>query len=161
MLAIPAGDKTGMVGQYIMAKVPGLRLTEGMYTAFAFLSDTGEFVGGAVVSNFREGEYGNDCELSCAAETAMAFRPHVMRAVFTYIFNQLGCVRTTCITTKRNARTRAFLNGLGFVLEGNIRHGYDGRRTALIYGLLAKDCRYLEGRGDNGEEVGAERASAA
>lgn len=157
MLAVPAADKTEMVGQYIMHKVPGLRLVPGNYQAFAFLSDSGDFVGGAVVNNFRPGEYGNDAEIACAAETAMAFRPHVCTAVFTYVFTQLQCTRLTAITTKRNTRTRAFLEALGFRLEGNIRRAYDGKRDALIYGLLAEDCRFLAG-GLNGEE---ERASSA
>lgn len=150
MHTIPAGDKTNMVGQYLMEKVPGLRLTPEMYTAFAFLSDKSEFVGGCVVTNFREGQFGNDCEITCAAETPMAFRPHVFRAVFGYVFEQLSCVRLTAVTTTRNKRARTFLEAIGFVLEGNIRRGYDGRRNALVYGLLASDCRYLGSRGADG-----------
>lgn len=134
-----------MVADYISSKVEGnsLRFVPGQYQAFAFLSDTQEFVGGAVVSNFRQGEYANDCEISCAAETSMAFRPHVCAAVFAYIFVQLKCGRCTAITTKKNRRTRAFLEALGFVLEGCVRRGYDGKRDALVYGLLAEDCRFL------------------
>jgi RimJ/RimL family protein N-acetyltransferase len=157
MYTIPAGDKTEMVGQYIMHKVPGLRLVPGNYVAFAFLTNSDDFAGGAVISNFREGEYGNDCEISCAAETSMAFRPHVCTAVFQYVFQQLGCTRLTAITTKKNRRTRAFLERLGFALEGCVRRAYDGRNSALVYGLLAEDCRYLVGTsgGLNGEEVRA------
>lgn len=157
MRAIPAGDLTSMVGQYIMEKIPGLRLAPEGYAAFAFLSDKDEFVGGAVITNFRQGEYGNDCEISCAAETSMAFRPWVCTAVFQYIFVQLGCVRCTSITTKKNRRTRAFLKALGFALEGCVRRAYDGRNSALIYGLLVEDCRFLAGAGGglNGEEVRA------
>jgi RimJ/RimL family protein N-acetyltransferase len=156
MLAVPAGDKTGMVGQYMMEKIPGFKLEDGMFTAFAFLSDKNEFVGACTVSNFRQ----TDCEIACAAETPTVFRPHIMRAVFTYIFEQLKCVRCTSITTKTNKRARDFLTALGFELEGNIRLGYDGRRDALIYGLLASDCRFLAG-GLNGEEVGASSPNAA
>jgi RimJ/RimL family protein N-acetyltransferase len=164
MRAVPAGDKTEMVGQYIMHKVPGLQLIPGMYTGFAFLSDTNEFVGGAVVTNFRQGQFGNDCEISCAAETSMAFRPWVCTAVFRYIFVQLQCTRVTSITTKKNRRTRAFLERLGFALEGCVRRAYDGKRDALIYGLLAEDCRYLEAGasgGIDGEEVRASGTDAA
>jgi RimJ/RimL family protein N-acetyltransferase len=143
IIAIPADNKTAMVGQYIMEKVPGLRLTDGSYSGFAFVNENKDFIGGAVLSNFRAGEFGSDCEISCASESPMAFRPHVMRAVFTYVFVQLGCVRLTAITTKRNVRTRRFLEALGFRLEGCVRRAYDGKRDALIYGLLASDCRYL------------------
>lgn len=161
MLAVPAGDKTGLVGRYLMEKVHGLKLVDGMYQAFAFLSDTNEFVGGCAITNFREGEYGNDCEISVAAETSMAFRPHMMCAVFTYVFVQLKCTRLTCITTKRNKRGRAFIERSGFRLEGTLKRAYDGKRDALIFGLLRENCRYLGTGGSNGEEVGAEPAACA
>lgn len=143
IIAVPAADKTSMVGQYIMEKVPGLMLPEGKYAGFAFVNEDKDFIGGAVISNFRTGVYGNDCEISCASESPMAFRPHVLRAVFTYVFVQLQCTRLTSITTKRNVRTRRFLDALGFRLEGCVKRAYDGKRDALIYGLLAEDCRYL------------------
>jgi RimJ/RimL family protein N-acetyltransferase len=145
MLAVPAGDKADMVAAYISSKVEGSspRFAPGQFQAFAFLSDKQEFVGGAVISNFRRGQFSNDCEISCAAESSMAFRPHVCAAVFQYIFVQLECGRCTAITTKKNRRTRAFLEALGFVLEGCVRRGYDGKRDALVYGLLVEDCRFL------------------
>lgn len=138
MIAMPAGELTPMVGAYMAEKI-GMQLEPGMYSAMLIVNDQQDFVGGVVFSNFR----GRDCEISCAAETGMAWRPHVMRAVFTYVFKQLDCVRCTSITTKRNKRARDFLEGLGFRLEGNVRLGYDGKIDALIYGLLASECRYL------------------
>ncbi len=147
MFAIPAGPLTAQVGEYICSKVPGMTLKPGSFAAIAFLNDNKDFVGGAVFNNHRQNKYGNDIDISCAAETSMAFRPHVCKAVFSYAFEQLGCRRITAATTKRNVRTRKFLEALGFVLEGNIRHGYDGKRDALIYGLLVEDCRYL-GQGE-------------
>jgi len=147
MRAIPAGDKTDMVGQYMTEKT-GAVFQPGLFQAFAILNDDGEFVGGVVISNFRN----TDVESSCAAENSAVWRPQVMQAVFGYVFTQLGCVRCTSITTKRNKRARSFLEALGFQLEGNIRLGYDGQKDALIYGLLASECRYLAGV-HNGEEV--------
>lgn len=155
--AIPAGDLTPKVGEYVCSKVHGLRLDIGMYQAFAFVDQvTGDFVGGCVISNYRR----TDCEISCAAENSMAFRRHVMQAVFQYIFHTLGCVRCTSITTKGNKRARAFLEALGFELEGNLRRGYDGERDALLYGLLREDCRYLGAEG-HGEEIRTSSANAA
>jgi RimJ/RimL family protein N-acetyltransferase len=140
MIAVPAGENTGMVGQYLMEKIKGCTLAPGMYQAFALLNDAGDFVGGVAINNYRPN---NDCHITLAAETPLAFRPHVMRAVFTYIFDQLKCVRCTGVTTKRNKRSRAFMLHNGFELEGNIRRGYDGKRDALIFGLLRENCRYL------------------
>lgn len=145
MRAIPAGENTEMVGAYLKEKT-GADLAPGMYSAFAIMSDTEGFMGGVAISNFR----GIDCEITCASESPVAFRDSVINAVFTYIFVQLGCVRCTCATTKRNKRTREFLEALGFQLEGNMRLGYDGQRDALIYGLLASECRFLATGGTNG-----------
>lgn len=143
MIAVPAGDKTKLVCDYMTEKT-GAVFDVGLCTAFAILNDSGAFVAGVVLSNFRK----HDIEISCASETSMAWRPHVMTAVFEYVFTQLGCSRCTSIVTKGNGKCRTFLNDLGFNLEGNLRMGYDGTKDALIYGLLAAECRYLLGKDD-------------
>jgi hypothetical protein len=144
MIAAPAGGLTEMVGQYVMEKIPGLVLTPGMFQAFMIVNDEMDFVAGVVFTNFRSTDgVPTDIEISCATETAAAWRPDVCRAIFKYVFEQVGCVRCTSITVKGNRKARSFLEGLGFQLEGNVRLGYDGRRDALIYGLLRSECRFL------------------
>jgi hypothetical protein len=59
MIALPAGDLTSMVGQYVTEKT-GMELKEGTYQAFMVVNDNGDFVAGVVISNFR----GTDCEIS-------------------------------------------------------------------------------------------------
>jgi len=151
MIVLPAGAFTDKVGAYCMEKIPGLKLDPGMYSAFMVVDDKNDFVGGVVLTNFR----GTDIEISCAAETPMAWRHDVCKAIFKYVFEQLNCVRCTSITVKGNRRARGFLEGLGFQLEGNVRLGYDGTKDALIYGLLRSECRYLldEREPDHGEEI--------
>lgn len=129
-----------MVVQYMQQRT-GAIFDPALCVAFAILNDNDEFVAGVVLSNYRK----HDIEVSCATESSMAWRPHVMAAVFQYIFGQLGCVRCTSIVTKSNTKCRKFLDSLGFSLEGNVRLGYDGNKDALIYGLLAAECRYLVG----------------
>lgn len=150
MIAIPAGHLTEMVGQYLNEQT-GAEFAPGTYSAMMVVNDDKDFVAGVVFSNFR----GTDVEVSCAGETPAAWRPHVCRAIFQYVFDQLGCVRCTSITVKGNKRARDFLTRLGFQLEGNVRLGYDGRRDALIYGLLRSECRFLTDEGDtlNGQEI--------
>ena len=145
MIAALAGKHTDMVGQYVMEKIPGLVLTPGMFVAFMIVNDQMDFVGGVVFTNYRETDgKPTDVEISCAAETPIAFKDDVCRAIFKYVFETAGCVRCTSITVKGNKKARDFLQGLGFQLEGNIRSGYDGRRDALIYGLLRDECRFLK-----------------
>jgi hypothetical protein len=140
MRVVPAGQNTELVGRYV-AEQCGIEFAFGMYQALAILDDNDVFVAGVVVSEWR----GHDCQISCATETSAAWRPTVMTGVFDYVFNQLGCVRCTSITKKSNKRCRDFLTGLGFQLEGRIRLGYDGIKDALVYGLLASECRYIQG----------------
>lgn len=148
MIAYPAGKFTEMVGQYLTEKT-GMSLTPGMYQAFMIVDENRDFAGGVVFSNFRK----TDLEVSCASDHPAAFRNSVCRAIFDYVFKQLNCVRCTSITTKGNKKARAFLEALGFQLEGNVRLGYDGKRDALIYGLLRSECRFLTAE----EEIDAER----
>lgn len=157
MRAIPAGDLTPLVAQYMTDKT-GATFQPGMYQAMMVVDDDDNFVAGVVISNFRQ----TDCEISCASESGAAWRPHVCRAVFSYIFKQLGCVRCTSITMKKNTPARSFLESLGFVLEGNLRRGYDGKNDALIYGLLADECRFLADGNDSEDALnGQEKRSSS
>lgn len=153
MMAVPAGKFTEMVAAYITEKT-GAQFTPGMYQAMMVLNDKDDFVAGVVFTNFRN----IDVEISCAGETPAAWRPGVRKAIFSYVFVQLGCVRCTSITLKGNRRARAFLEGLGFQLEGNVRLGYDGRRDALIYGLLRSECRDLGDALDGQEQSDPSRS---
>lgn len=154
MILKPAGDNTSLVGMYV-GEAAGVLFTPGMYQAFAVINDSGEFCAGVVISEFR----GYDCQLSCASETPMAWIEEVVGGVFEYVYHQLGCVRCTAMTKKSNKRCRAFLEHLGFTLEGRVRLGYDGIKDALIYGLLASECRYLEENKDG--QVHADDADSA
>lgn len=143
MRAVAAGDKLPMVCEYMRMKT-GVEFDPAMSQGFAILADSGEFVAAVLVSNVRE--YNGkpiDCEMSCAAESAVAWRDEVLQVVFNYVFKQLGCVRVTAITKKSNVKSRKFLEHLNFELEGNVRKGYDGEKDALFYGLLAENCRFL------------------
>lgn len=145
MLAVPAGDKLALICEYMREKI-GVRFDPTTCQGFAVLNDKGEFVAAVLVSDVRYSEgRALNCEISCASDTSVAWQPHVCRAVFEYIFRQLGCRRCTSITRKNNTKARAFLEALNFQLEGNMRCGYDGDKDALIYGLLAEECRFLGG----------------
>lgn len=148
-----------LVARYVSEQI-GINVTRGTpFIGFAVYTEEDAFVAGVIVSNFRE----TDCEVSMAADTANWARKGVMRIIFEYIFVTAGCIRCTCIVanTAETKRTRRFLLGIGFVLEGNMRRAYDGQTDALIFGLLREDCRFLGvGIGDkrDGEE---DRTSAA
>lgn len=130
-----------LVAEYMTQKT-GAVFVPGLYKALSLLSDSDEFLGAVMLEGCRQGV---DVQMSAAAETPIVWTPEVLYFIFHYVFVILGCARCTALTAKTNKRSRAFLEGLGFVLEGNLRRGYDGRRDALIYGLLRSECRHLGG----------------
>jgi RimJ/RimL family protein N-acetyltransferase len=149
LLAGPGIDN--LVGKYVSDKV-GMQVTNTPFIGFAVYTQENVFVAGVVVSNFRK----TDCEVSMAAETANWAKKGIMRLIFEYIFIQAGCIRCTCVVQNlpSTKRTRRFLEGIGFVLEGNLRLAYDGETDALVYGLLRRECRFL--RENQGGIVGKE-----
>lgn len=150
MRVVVGNDETlGMLCRY-MAEKTDVVFDPASVQGFAVLDDNNSFIAAVIVSNVRS-HNGRpvDCEISCATESSVAWRPNVCRAIFGYVFGQLGCVRCTSITKKSNVKSRAFLEALNFRLEGNVRRGYDGEKDALIYGLLAEECEfYSEGKAD-------------
>ena len=99
------------------------------------LADGEEMVAGCVYQNFR----GHDIEMVFAAKSPRwATRSNISR-FFDYPFLQLGCSRVTAIVLKSNRKSRKFIEGVGFKLEGVARKGFDGIQDACIYGLLRSE----------------------
>jgi len=55
-------------------------------------------------------------------------------------------VRVTILIDPQNAKLEHTVRKMGFVYEGFLRHGLDGDRDALIFGMLREDCRWLRTR---------------
>ena len=143
---------SNLVERYVSERID-VDLRKTPFIGFGVFTEGGVFVAGVVASNFR----GTDCEISMAAETANWARKGIMRIIFEYIFYRNNCNRCTCVVknVRESKRTRRFLEGIGFVLEGNMRRAYDGQNDALIYGLLREDCRFLADYSGvkNGQEI--------
>lgn len=140
MKAIPAGELLPQVCEYVSEKTQ-MRVEPILTQGFIIATGSGDMVGAVLISMYR----GFDCHVSAAVETPLAWSIPVRRVLANYVFGQLGCVRATAITKKRNVRARRALEAAGFHLEGNLRLGYDGSKDALVYGLLASDCVYFQG----------------
>jgi RimJ/RimL family protein N-acetyltransferase len=65
----------------------------------------------------------------------------LLQALFTAVFSQ--AVRVSALIEPGNARAIKNAEALGFRYEGYGRLMVEGRRDALIYGMLREDCRYL------------------
>lgn len=84
-----------------------------------------------------------DGQLSIYVERPDFLSRATLAALFDMAFTGLGLARLTCHIAKGNKRARRFVERLGWKLEGVKRKGFDGRRDAVIYGLLAGECRWL------------------
>lgn len=101
----------------------------------------GEPVGGVVYHEYR----GNDIQMSCASTTPKWLQNCILRALFRYPFEQLGCGRVTAFAPSGNRHTCQFLERLGFVREGVMRRGFEDDDCA-IYGMLKEECKWIKER---------------
>ncbi len=128
------------IGRYLSAHFPEL-MGVGEYRpdlAAGFVSDGLLF--GAVGLTF---ENAWDAELSIYVERPGFLTRAILAELFGFAFGRLGLVRLTCRVAKGNRHARRFVERLGWRLEGVKRRGFDGRRDAVIYGMLATECRWL------------------
>lgn len=108
----------------------------GPCEAIGVVDKDDNLIGGVVFNNYQP-QYGN-IEVSFAAIRANWLTSHLVTGILRYAFDQLGCIRITSATPKRNRRARQFLQKFGFKHEGTIRRAY-GNDDAIISGLLASE----------------------
>jgi RimJ/RimL family protein N-acetyltransferase len=65
-------------------------------------------------------------------------------AAFDYPFNELGKKRITAIIRESNSQAREFVLNLGFSIEGELKDYYANGDTQMMYGMLRKQCRFLD-----------------
>lgn len=133
-----------LVAAFVRARLgPSTRFRD--FTALGVVRDR-VLCGGVVYHNYCELEHGRIIEASLAFDNPRWAFPQTLRTLFFYPFVQLGCVRMTSIVSKNNKRSRRFCEGIGFKLEGVHPCAIDGVKTALSYGMLKEDCRWIRGR---------------
>lgn len=136
------------VGEFV-AKGVGMPVDEfGKFTAIGWSGDNGLYAG-VVYHNYRK----TDIELVVYSERVNWLTRKVLQYIFTYPYIQLGCVRTTAVTGRKNHRTRKLLLGVGYRLEGVCRKGMDGKQDAFIYGMLRDECKWLTSKTTHGQEI--------
>jgi hypothetical protein len=126
-----------LVAELIASRIPYMRgKSFGQCVALGVIRNE-TLIGGVVYHNY----VGHDCQVSIAVDRA-AFMP--WRALFSYPFEQLGCVRLTALIGRKNKPSRQLCERLGFKIEGVHLKGIDGRQDAISYGMLRSQCRWLK-----------------
>lgn len=95
-----------------------------------------------------------DVHFSAAIDHPDAISRRLLRGIFKALFSRAA--RVTALVEPGNFAAEDMVKRLGFVYEGFLRRGLDGRHDALIYGMLPEDCKFLPGvraaRSMNGDD---------
>ena len=107
------------------------------------LAEDNDLLGGAVYSEFRQMQHGNDIRVHAGFRDPSWASRRVLATFFAYPFEQCGCTRITTVTCKNNKKARAFDERLGFQYVGKLSRGWDGKRDAVVYEMLKENCKWL------------------
>lgn len=84
-----------------------------------------------------------DWHFNCAVADPRAMSRRLLKTIFKTLFRH--AVRVTAEIDPMNEQAVRSARRMGFVYEGFKRLGIEGNRDALLFGMLAQDCRYLPG----------------
>lgn len=105
----------------------------------------------AAVAYNRVNSYSNaaphDVCMTIVSTTPRWASRRAIGAFFRYPFIDLEMRRVTAAVASDNAPSLKMMDQLGFKAEGVIRHGYDGFRDAVVFGMLREECRWLDAPG--------------
>lgn len=147
------------VALWVLERIRGIdaSLFEGQwFDAIGFLDQDEKLQGGVIYHHYR----GYDIEALAAGE-GQWLTPLKTRAIFLYPFTQLGCRRMTTYVARKNKRSRRFVERLGFRLEGTMRQYMPDGKDAMVYGMLASECRWIEHAGQSRTEARGEPRGAS
>jgi len=82
-----------------------------------------------------------DWHFSVAVERPHSITRRLLKAMFTAVFSE--AVRVTALVEPGNGPALRQVELMGFQPEGFVRRAVEGRRDALLFGMLREDCRYL------------------
>lgn len=85
-----------------------------------------------------------DAHWSIALADPACLSWRLIHAVFTALFSQAA--RITALVAPTNTRALVQARKFGFVIEGYLKHGLDGRQDAVLLGMTADGCRWLKPR---------------
>lgn len=93
----------------------------------------GEVVAGALFNHFE----GADVHVTIAGK---GWTPSFVRAVGTYVYDQLGCERMTAVTACE--RVARYAERLGGKVEGRLRSHFGPGKDGILVGILRGEWKY-------------------
>ena len=129
------------VGEWVRERVPNVP-DWGPFEALGIVDGT-RIVAGVVYNHFAEA----NIEMSVAAEEGVRWLSRdALFGFFYYPFVTLKCRRVTSTikSSPEQKSVRKFCQHVGFKYEGVVREFYRDGRDAVIYGMLRRECRWLD-----------------
>jgi hypothetical protein len=84
-----------------------------------------------------------DAHVTVACADPSGLTRQLLTAIFRGVFHRAA--RITASISPDNGLALRQIGRFGFRPEGFLRRGYDGKRDAVVWGLLPEDCPYLWG----------------
>lgn len=123
------------VGKYLMKDAEAFKPCKAIG-----IERDGKLIAGVVYNKYEPGLL---IEMSIASiDKAWATR-HNLKALFQYPFTQLSLGRVQALCSAKDEGVQMFLKRLGFAHEGTHPCAYHDGGTALSFGMLKHECRWI------------------
>ncbi|WP_062235874.1 GNAT family N-acetyltransferase [Aureimonas sp. N4] len=130
--------ESDLVSRWIAAQIKDAPDLTGAVAFGAVREDM--LIGGIAFTEHR----GTEVRVTIAGYGSWLTR-RLLRAGCAYAFEDLGCRRMTAIIKRTNRASRTVCERIGFKLEGTHRQAYEDGGTALSYGMVRDECKWLKG----------------
>lgn len=128
-----------VVGQWVSAQI-GKIWVPGVGTAIGWLDADDQLIAGVTFTNFD----GTNIWLDCAAVEKKRWADRrALWAVFSYPFEQLGCVRVSSMVPEDNVKAQKFNESAGLVHETTLERAAPNNGNMRVYRMFREDCRWL------------------
>lgn len=97
-------------------------------------------IGGCVYHDYK----GYMVEGSLATTDKRWCSRKVLKALFDFAFNELGCERFHAVCSKKNKQMRDIFVRLGFKQEGSHPKAHIDGSDAISYGMLKDQCKWIK-----------------
>ena len=126
------------VARWVQGQFPQI-ISFGDCTAMGVV-DGNKIIAGVVYYNYHR----HMIDASIAATNPRWCTRRVLRALFSYPFEQLGVRRIQMTVPKRDKQSRRALERFGFKFEGKRRGAMPDGSDATEYSMLREECKWLK-----------------
>ena len=135
-------DRSGHIARFV---ADGLRLEpDELLEGFSFaILHNNKLVGGVIFSDYHTDD---SAWISIYTTDKHWCTSICLKQIFGIAFNVLNCRRINALIRSDNHASISLATRCGFVLEGKMRKYFSTGQDALVLGMLASECKYLNNK---------------